>query len=283
MVRSIFTGASGMMVTMDELNTVANNLANVNTDGYKRETSVSKAFPELLVRRINDDGVVRFPLGSYDLAPVVGKLGTGVEYNESYVRFEQGSLITTENDFDFALEGDGFFTVMTEQGERYTRNGNFKISSDGYLVDMHGNKVLGENGFIRIGRNNFQVDKDGTIYINADYEPEDFVEKAGNEWKNMQRLDRLKIVDFPERRYLKKDGYTWYKESEFSGEAFIISDDKRPKVLQGHLEKSNVDPVVEMTRMIEINRLYEANQKVIQTADETIGRLNSIGRGLGTA
>ncbi|MFN3660629.1 MAG: flagellar basal body protein, partial [Brevinematales bacterium] len=68
MVRSIFTGASGMMVTMEEMNTVANNLANVNTDGYKRETSVTKAFPEMLIRRINDDGVVKFPLGSYDLA-----------------------------------------------------------------------------------------------------------------------------------------------------------------------------------------------------------------------
>jgi len=283
MVRSIFTGASGMIVTMEELNTVANNLANINTDGYKTETSVTKAFPELLVRRINDDGVVRFPLGSYDLAPVVGKLGTGVEFNESYVRFEQGSLLETENDFDFALEGEGFFTVMTEEGEKYTRNGNFKISEDGYLVDMHGNKVMGENGPIRIGRNNFQVDKDGTIYINADYEPEDFVDKAGNEWKNMQKLDRLKIVDFPERRYLKKDGYTWYKESEFSGPAFIIDGEKRPKVLQRHLEKSNVNPVIEMTRMIEINRLYEANQRVIQTADETLSRVIGISRGLGTA
>lgn len=283
MVKSIFTGASGMTVTMEQLNTVANNLANINTDGYKGEVSVSKAFPELLVRRINDDGVVQFPLGSYDLAPVVGKLGTGVEFNEAFVKFEQGSLIETENDFDFALQGDGFFTVMTDEGERYTRNGNFKIDNEGYLVDMHGNKVLGENGYIRIGRNNFQVDKDGNIYVNIDYGPMDFVDKAGNEWKNIERIDRLKIVDFPERRYLKKDGYTLYKTSEFSGEAFIIEGNKRPQVLQRHLEKSNVNPVVEMTRMIEINRLYEANQKVIQTADETLSRVMSISRGLGTA
>ncbi|NPV38241.1 Flagellar basal-body rod protein FlgF [Brevinematales bacterium NS] len=281
MVRSIFTGASGMMVTMEEMNTVANNLANVNTDGYKRETSVTKAFPEMLIRRINDDGVVKFPLGSYDLAPVVGKLGTGVEFNESYIRFEQGSLLETENDFDLALEGDGFFTVMTEQGERYTRNGNFNISVDGYLVDKHGNRVMGEKGFIRIARNNFKIDQEGNVYVNLDYSPEDFVDKAGNEWKNMTLIDRLKIVDFPERRYLAKEGYTWYRETDFSGPATIVPENKRPKVIQGALEKSNVDPVVEMVRMIEINRLYEANQKSIQTADETLAKaVGQVGRGL---
>jgi flagellar basal-body rod protein FlgG len=280
MVRGIYTGASGMMATMEEMNVVANNLANVNTDGYKRETSVTKAFPELLMRRINDDGVVKFPLGSYDLAPVVGKLGTGVEFNESFIRYEQGSLLETSNEFDIALEGEGFLTVMSEEGEKYTRNGNFKISSDGYLVDMHGNKVMGENGAIRIAQNNFQIDKEGNVYINSDYKPEDFVDKAGNEWKNMIKLDRLKIVDFPEKRYLQKDGHTLYKESDFSGKAFVM-EENRAKIHQGFLEKSNVDPVIEMTRMIEINRLYEANQRVIQAGDETLSRaVNQVGRGL---
>ncbi len=281
MVRGIYTGASGMMATMEEMNTVANNLANVNTDGFKRETSVTKAFPEMLIRRINDDGVVKFPLGSYDLAPVAGKLGTGVEFNESYIRYEQGSLLETGNDFDFALEGEGFLTVMTDEGEKYTRNGNFKINNDGFLTDMHGNKVLGENGFIQVSLNNFQVDKEGNVYTNSDYKLEDFADKAGNEWKNMIKLDRLKIVDFPERRYLQKDGNTWYKESDFSGQAFITEGENRPQVHQGFLEKSNVDPVVEMTRMIEINRLYEANQRVIQTGDDMLSKaITQVGRGL---
>ncbi len=281
MVRGIYTGASGMMVTMEEMNTVANNLANVNTDGYKRETSVTKSFPELLIRRIDDDGVVKFPLGSYDLAPVAGKLGTGVEFNESYIRYEQGSMLETGNDFDLALEGGGFLTVMTEDGERYTRNGNFKISNEGYLVDSRGNKVMGENGDIKISQNNFQIDKDGNIYINSDYKPEDFVDKAGNEWKGLTKIDRLKVVDFPERRYLEKEGNTMYKESDFSGLAFVAEGDLRPKIHQGFLEKSNVDPVVEMTRMIEINRLYEANQKVIQTGDDMLNKaINQVGRGM---
>lgn len=281
MVRSIYTGASGMMVTMDELNTVSNNLANVNTDAYKRETSVTKAFPEFLMRRVNDDGVVQFPLGSYDLAPAVGRLGTGVEFNESFIRYEQGSFQETSNEFDLALEGQGFFAVMTQDGERYTRNGNFKVSAEGFLTDMQGNRVLGENGYIQIARNNFQIDKDGVVYVNADIGPEDFADRAANDWKGQTRLDRLKVVDFPERRYLQKEGNTWYKTSDFSGQAFVVGGDARPQVHQGFLEKSNVDPVVEMTRMIEITRLYEANQKVIQTGDETLGRaVNQVGRGL---
>jgi flagellar basal-body rod protein FlgG len=267
---------------MEELNTVANNLANVNTNGFKRETTITKAFPEMLARRLNDDGLVEFPLGSYDLAPVIGKLGTGVEFNESYVVFEQGSLQGTENDFDFALEGDGFFSVLTDNGERYTRNGAFTISNDGFLVDKNGNYVLGENGFIQVGRNNFQVDQFGNVYVNRDLEPDEFTSKTHNEWTNIQRIDRLKIVDFRHKRYLEKEGHTLYRESEHSGSASVLNDMERPKVYQGFVEKSNINPVYEMTRMIEIQRLFEANQKSIQTADETLGNaVNQVMRGLG--
>lgn len=281
MIRGLYTGTSGMMAAMNQLNTTANNLANVNTDGYKRETSVLKAFPDMLMRRINDDGLVTFPLGSYDLAPIVGKLGTGVEYNESYIRFEQGSLQGTENDFDFALEGEGFFTVMTDEGERYTRNGNFNISKDGYLVNKHGEKVIGEKGAIRIGRNNFQVDQYGNVFVNTDLKPEDFTTKTQNEWKNMVKIDKLKLVDFAHKRYLKKQGYTLFSATDESGQARSLNIYESPKVLQGFLEKSNVNPVLEMTRMIEIQRNYEANQKMIQTADEALGKaVNQVGRGM---
>jgi flagellar basal-body rod protein FlgG len=281
MVRGLYTGASGMTTMVNEMDVVANNLANINTDGYKKETSVLKAFPEMLIRRVNDDGVVKFPLGSYDLAPVVGKLGTGVEFNESWTRYEQGSLQDTNNDFDLALEREGFFSVRTDQGERYTRAGSFTVSNEGFLVDRHGNKVLGENGPVQVGQNNFQVDKDGNIYVNGDIAPTEFTDKAGNDWKGQKKLDRLKIVDFPERRYLEKEGNTYYREGEFSGAAFVAEGDARPNVRQGFLEKSNVDGVVEMTRMIEIQRLYEANQKVIQTSDDLLGKaVNQVGRGL---
>ncbi|OHD58528.1 MAG: flagellar basal-body rod protein FlgF [Spirochaetes bacterium GWF1_49_6] len=281
MVKGIYTGASGMIATENELNSVANNLANVNTDGYKMETSVLKAFPEMLVKRLNDDGLVVFPLGSYDLGPVVGKMGTGVEFNEAFIRFEQGNLQETGNEFDFALEGQGFMSIMTPDGERYTRDGNFKISMDGFLVDKEGNKVLGENGPIQIGRNNFVIDNFGNVYVNADVPWDQFTDKTGNEWKNIVKLDKLKIVDFQEKRYLKREGYSMYAATELSGPAFVMPDNIKPKVYQGFVEKSNVNPVWEMTRMIEIQRLYEANQKAIQTEDEMLNKvINQVGRGM---
>ncbi len=125
LIRGLYTGASGMVVQMHHLDAVANNLANVDLSGYKRDTPVDKAFPEILLRRMNDDGVYKFPLGSVDTTPIVGRLGTGVELNEVYTVFEQGPLKQTENPFDLALEGAGFLSIATEAGERYTRNGSF--------------------------------------------------------------------------------------------------------------------------------------------------------------
>ena len=121
MVRGVFTAASGMVAQQHRLDAIANNLANADTTGYKRDVSVHKAFPELLLRRTGDDGVVRFPyrnqpLGSIDTAAVVGKIGTGVEQNEVFTIFEQGAIHQSDNPLDLALEGEGFFVVDTPYG-----------------------------------------------------------------------------------------------------------------------------------------------------------------------
>ncbi|GHV82487.1 hypothetical protein AGMMS49991_10450 [Spirochaetia bacterium] len=92
MIRGWYTGASGMRAQQWRLDAVANNLANIDVDGYKKDVTVHKAFPELLMRRMNDDGVYRHPFGSGDAAPIIGKLGTGVELNELYTDFQQGAM-----------------------------------------------------------------------------------------------------------------------------------------------------------------------------------------------
>jgi len=270
MVKGLYTGASGMLALQESMNSISQNLSNVNTDGYKRETAVMKAFPEMLARRVNDDGQVKFPMGSYDKAPIAGKLGTGVEFNESYIRFdEQGSLFQTDSEFDFALEGNGFFTMETPNGIRYSRNGSFTISGDGFIVDNNGNYLLGKHGRLQVARNNFKVDKDGEITINPTVAYDQFTTKTNNQWDPEQSLGKLKIVDFKHDRYLVREGHHLYSESKFSGSAKNIDN---PRVLQGFLEKSTVQPVDEMVRMIEVQRLYEANQKVIQTTDELLAQ-----------
>ena len=257
------------------LDAVANNLANVDTDGYKREVAAFKSFPELLIRRQDDDGVYKIPFGSADAAPIIGKMGMGVELNELYTDFEQGTPKETTSDFDFALEGRGFFVVATPWGERYTRNGSFILGMEGFLETKEGYPVMGENGPIRVKENNFQVDKDGRVWVNAAYsdDPEIMVSRQDNIWEDSVLLDTLKIVEFDLDRYLEKQGSSLYRESETSGPAMIISQGQRPTVLQGFVESSNVDPIVEMVQMIEVNRAYEANQKIIQAHEAALGTL----------
>lgn len=258
------------------LDAISNNLANVDVDGYKKDTAVHKAFPELLMRRLNDDGVYRHPFGSADEAPIIGKIGTGVELNELFTSFEQGAMKETESDFDIALDGAGFLSVATPQGERYTRNGSFQLGKEGYLETKEGYPVLGENGPIKVKANNFMVDKDGRVWINAEYsdgDPNRLVSKENNAWGKTVLLDTLKIVDFDLDRYLAKQGSSLYRSTDVSGDARVIEAGKRPKVVQGFVEASNVNPVTEMVQMIEVNRAYEANQKVVQSEDAMLGKL----------
>ena len=279
MLRGIYTGAAGMVVQQNRLDAVANNLANVDTSGYKRDVAVQKAFPELLIRRMSDDGVKQvfyrgFPVGSYDVAPVVGKIGTGVETNEFFTVFSQGSLKQTDNAFDLALEDGGFFVVSTPYGERYTRNGSFLIGPEGLLVTKQGYPVLGESGPIALKLNNFVVDEDGVVYRNARFaeDPLRLVSVQENEWDETEVVDRLLVVDMRSTRYLRKQGDSLWQTTPESGDARVM-EGSRPRVRQGFLETSNVNVVTEMVEMIEVNRAYEANQRAIQTHDELTGRL----------
>ncbi|MBN2050702.1 MAG: flagellar hook-basal body protein [Spirochaetales bacterium] len=275
MIRGLYTGASGMVVQMRNLDALSNNLANVDLTGYKRDITVTKAFPEILLRRMNDNGVYVFPPGSVDTAPVVGRLGTGVELSEIYTVFTQGALKETENPFDISLEGKGFFTVDTPQGERFTRNGSFLLDDNGLLVTKEGLPVLGENGPIYLKKNNFMVDKQGRIFQNADFadDPRRLVSMEENDWANTEYVDTLKIMDFSDSRYLKKQGSSLWVETPESGPGGQVALGSSTKTLQGFIEASNVNPVTEMVRMIEVNRAYEANQKVIQTHDSLAGKL----------
>ncbi|MDR2588158.1 MAG: flagellar hook-basal body protein [Spirochaetales bacterium] len=276
MLRGLYIGTCGMKAEQNRMDVVSNNLANVDLTGFKSDTVSFKAFPELLIRRFDDDGLRKIPMGSVDCAPVVGKLGTGVETNEAYTHFSQGSLKPTENDFDVALNGKGFFVVMTPYGERYTRNGTFLLGPESLLVTKEGFPVLGDSGEpIKIKANNFVIDQDGKVMINRRFQDNDerLVSQSENEWEDTIQLDRLRIVDFPRERYLEKQGSSMWKETEDSGPALDLGGAKRPRVLQGYLEAANVNPVSEMVRMIEVNRAYEANQKSVQTHDSLLGRL----------
>ena len=272
MLRGIYTGANGMIAQEARMDNIANNLANVDQTGFKRDLTIFKAFPDMLIRRINDDGLGIVPAGSYDTMPIVGKMGTGVEVNEVYTLFDQGSLQRTENNTDLALEGRGFFVIQTERGERYTRNGAFTVNQEGVLMTHNGEPVLGENGIIRLQHNNFTINERGEVMVNGaiSLEPRDPVSMTGNDWRDPQVIDRLRVVDFENIREIRKEGDSMYRETPESGPALPAGEFK---VLQGFIEKSNVNVVREMVDMIEVQRSYEANQKTVQAHDQTVGRL----------
>lgn len=257
MIRGWYTGASGMSAQQNRLDVISNNLANVDTTGFKRDTAISKNFSELLIRRTRNDGVYKNAFGSADAAPIIGKLGLGVETNESFTDFSQGSYKETASTTDMALSGKGFFAVLTPQGERYTRNGNFIIGKEGLLETKEGYPVLGEKGTIYVADTRFFVDKDGIIYDSED----------------MREIERFKTVRFENERYLKKQGASLYYETDISGPAYIAEGEERPGFLQGFVETSNVNVVNEMVRMIEVNRAYEANQKTVQAGDSMMATL----------
>ena len=240
MIRGWYTGASGMNAQQHRLDAIANNLANVDTAAYKRDVTVSKSFSELLLRRTNADGVYKTVFGSADAAPVIGKLGLGVEINENYTDFEQGSFRETSSASDFALSGKGFF-----------------VGKEGILETKEGYPVLGENGLIHVEDGEFKVNKDGMITSLADNSV----------------VDRFRVVRFENERYLQKTGSSLYSANDITGEPVIAEGKERPEFMQGFMETSNVNVVQEMVKMIEVNRAYEANQKSIQSEDTMVSTL----------
>lgn len=247
MIRGLYISSSGMLAELARNDVVANNLANVNTAGFKKDVATFRAFPELLMKRLNDSTDSGNP-------QVIGNLGAGAIVDEVVTLHDPGQLKQTENAFDIALEGNNYFTIETPNGNMFTQNGSFGLDGNGYLVTAGGNYVLGQNGRIRVTGKDFTVSQTGQITVDGNV------------------LDNLRIASFTNARTdLKKVG-----DSLYTGNA---PQPQAPgRVLQGYLENSNVNAVNEMVDMITIMRAYEANQKAIQAHDSTLDKaVNQVG------
>ncbi len=280
MIRGLYIGASGMRATQVKMDVVANNLANVDKTAFKRDSVIYKTFPELLIHRTNDDGIGWSPMGSFDTSPLVGKLGTGVEVNELHTNFSQGPVKHTNKETDLAINGNAFFVIATNHGNRLSRNGAFTVNEEGHLVTSQGFPLLGESGFpLKVKSNNFLVKPNGEVWVNQDIEddPTRIYGKDKNTWEEPALLDRIQFrtVDFI--RHLDKEGASLYRTTLESGDMVLSS--PLVEVQQGALEASNVNVVREMVDMIEVQRTYEMNQKSIQTHDSMLGKLiNEVAR-----
>jgi flagellar basal-body rod protein FlgF len=243
MENSSLVALSRQIVLRHELDVIANNVANINTAGFKR-MSLEMAEYDMPVASANT-----FPRADRDLS--------FVEDWTTTVDFEPGTLETTGSAFDVAIQGDAFFAVQTPDGERYTRAGDFQVDATGRLVTPDGNLVLSDAGEIVFAPDETDViiGADGTIST-----------------PNGPR-GRLKIVSFEDNRLLTAEG-----DNLFSGEGAVPATAFR--VQQGTVELSNVQGVVEMTRLIEVTRNYESISRMITNTDElrqtAISRLGDV-------
>ncbi|MEJ5272607.1 MAG: flagellar hook-basal body protein [Spirochaetota bacterium] len=266
MVRGIYTAASGMIVQNERIDIISNNLANVSTTSYKQDQAIMKEFPQMLLQRTNEKFFI-FDSGAIDMAPIVGKIGTGAEVNQKFTDFRTGAFIQTEHNLDFAIETEGaFFSVQTPYGIFYTRNGELNLSADGTIVTKHGYPVLGENGPINVAGKDFKLDQFGQVWI-KDYNN-----------TNWEIKDRIPFYSFADLKYLEKVGDSFYKETKYSGYP-QIREKNQTRIHVGFVEGSNVNPVLEMVRLIEAQRAYEANSKTLQAEDDATNRaINQVAR-----
>lgn len=246
LVRGIYTATSGMLVQALNSDVISNNLANVDTAGYQRQTNQVMAFPDMLVARQhkNDNAII-------------GRMGTGAIVADSAISFAPGRIQRTGNALDVALIGPGFFAIDTPDGTRYTRDGRFTLNSSGWLVTLDGNRVRGQNGPILVGEGEISIDSEGVIRENGEI------------------VDRLLVVEFNDRDGLQKQGANLYQATEQAGLPI-----RYPGVVaQGSLEMANLNVIREMVNLIEVQRSYEANSKVVQAYDGILDKaVNELGR-----
>jgi len=240
----LYSAYSGLRVNSDVLEILSNNLANVNTAGFKSDQAFLRVFnnavnesSDPLNRAVNDSSVV----------------------DGSFTNFQPGVIRVTGRDFDVALDGRGFFAVMGPTGTMYTRNGSFQLDGSGKLINSEGLEVLGEGGPIQLPPGQVTISKGGEIQVEG------------------ATVDSLQVVDFPDDRILEKVGNSMFRVKTSDN---VQPMSVETPVVQGSLEQSNVNPIHEMMLMINMMRQFESLQKSIYTLMNTVDdrSINQLGR-----
>jgi len=270
MMRALWSASSGMQAQQLNVDIISNNLANVNTTGFKKNRAEFKDLIYETLRRPESPDLL--PGAA---APIGLQVGHGVRPSATARDFSEGNLQPTDNPLDVAIEGPGFFMVERPDGSlAFTRDGSFKLSLDGtdrILTTSNGYYVLDENeSYIIIPEEytDISISADGMITAVA-------------EDGTVEELGRIGLVKFSNPAGLLAVGNNLYEATEASGEPIVKDDDQAPgygTLLQGYLEMSNVKVVEEMVNLIVAQRAYEVNTKAVQTADEMLAQANNLRR-----
>jgi flagellar basal-body rod protein FlgG len=249
-MRALYAAATGMGAQQTRIDNVANNLANINTTGFKKSRAV---FQDLFYQEL-----VGASVDSEQLSSGPAQVGAGVRTAGVLKDHSAGHVTETGNALHLAIDGNGYFGVEAPSGELlYTRDGSFTVDPDGYMITTTGLRVSGD---IQISNDitSINISEDGTVVgtIGDDVDP--------------TVLGQVEIYDFNNRSGLRAEGGNMYSQTEYSGEPISLEIGYDVSVVQGFLEGSNVDVAEELINMIMAQRAFEMNSKVIQAADETL-------------
>lgn len=260
MLRGMWSAASGMAAQKMTIDVIANNLANVNTVGFKKSRT---DFQDLMYQTVNEAGSETSAGGQ---VPVGIQIGMGTMPVGVHKVFRQGDFQETKNELDMAIEGKGFFKVLSNEDEVYTRSGNFKLDADRNIVTPDGDRLQPE---MTVPENTVSISVDSSGTVTA-FDPDG----AGTS------LGQIEMYSFPNPAGLFSRGHNLYGATDASGEAVAGTpgSDGMGTIVQGFIEVSNVDVVKEMVAMIMAQRAYEINSKAIKTADEMLSIVNNIAR-----
>ena len=262
MIRSMMSSASGMKVQQMQVDTIANNIANVNTAAFKKN---ELAFREMLYSTMREPGA---PTATAQMAPTGLQFGSGAEIASSLKIFRQGELMPTGTKFDIAVAGQGFFRVQLRNGDfRFTRDGSFRPDGDGELVTAEGYPLSPP---VRIPSDAIDViiGEDGTVSVLKD------------EGQPPEQIATVSLYRFPNQTGLKAQGGNLFSESAASGSPQAASPglDGTGIIRQGYQERSNVQVVDELVALILAQRNYEINARAIRVSDEMLQQVNQMAR-----
>jgi len=260
-MKSLSIAATGMLAQQRNVEVISNNLANLNTVGYKRQRA---EFQDLLYQTVERAGATTSSTGT--VAPNGVQIGAGVKTGSVYRIIDQGTVNTTGNDLDLAVSGRGFFRVLLPDGtEAYTRAGNFGRSPTGELVTDDGYPVQ-PGVTIPEEAVDVSISVEGQVLVNIPGQEE------------LQEIGQIDLAGFFNEAGLSAIGDNLYVETAASGQPTIgaAGANGYGQILQGYVESSNVDPVQEITSLIAAQRAYEMNAKVIETSDQMLATSSNI-------
>lgn len=263
--RALRTAASGMYAQQLNIEIISNNIANMNTTGFKKNKA---EFQDLMYQDVRIHPVSSQTPGIYDSASEKIQVGNGVQTSSTSKLFKQGDLAPTNNPFDVGIQGEGFFQIRKPDGSFvYTRDGSFKVSSEGKIVTTSG-YVLDPELTLDQDTLNIAIARDGTVEVH----------QAGGE---TFVLGNIELVRFMNPGGLNPIGENLYTETPVSGNPILGTPGTNGfgEVMQGFLESSNVDIVEEMITMISAQRAYEINSKTVKTVEEMMTMTNNLKRG----